>query len=127
GPWGGMVADSLRVPFADHLLVRVPDGVDPLRVAAASDNLADAWRAVVPPLRERPAASVLVLGGGGRSIGLYAAGLAVGHGAAVVDYLDGDDERLAIAQALGATPHRVAPKQWGAFLERRTVGYDVAV
>src|SRR4051812_36487708 len=24
GPWGGMVADSLRIPFADHLLVRVP-------------------------------------------------------------------------------------------------------
>ena len=54
GPWGGMVADSLRVPFADHSLVKVPDGVDPLRVAAASDNLADAWRSVVPPLRLRP-------------------------------------------------------------------------
>ena len=49
GPWGGMTADSLRIPFADHMLVKVPAGVDPLRVAAASDNLADAWRAVVPP------------------------------------------------------------------------------
>ena len=59
GPWGGMVADSLRVPHADHLLVPVPEGVDPLRVAAASDNLADAWRAVVPPLRSARAAPSL--------------------------------------------------------------------
>src|SRR3954469_768192 len=69
GPWGGMVTDSLRVPYADHMLVRVPAEVDPLRVAAASDNLSDAWRAVVPALRERPGGSVLVIGGGGQSIG----------------------------------------------------------
>ena len=69
-----MVADALRVPFADHMLVPVPAGVPPLRVAAASDNLADAWRSVVTPLRERPGGSVLVLGGGAKSIGLYAAG-----------------------------------------------------
>ena len=74
GPWGGMVADSLRIPHADHMLVTVPDGVDPLRVAAASDNLADAWRAVVPPLTERLGGRVLVIGGGGQSIGLYAPG-----------------------------------------------------
>ena len=92
-----MVADSLRVPFADHSLVKVPDGVDPLRVAAASDNLADAWRSVVPPLRLRPGGSVLVIGGGAQSIGLYAAGLARGHGASVVDYVDDRDERLEIA------------------------------
>ena len=103
GPWGGMVADSLRIPYADHLLVRVPDGVDPLRVAAASDNLADAWRAVVPPLRERPEGAVLVLGGGGKSIGLYAAGLAVAHGAAVVDYVDSSEIRRDVAAGLGAT------------------------
>jgi hypothetical protein len=42
GPYGGMVSDLLRVPFADHMLVQLPPGLDPLRVAAASDNLADA-------------------------------------------------------------------------------------
>ena len=26
GPWGGMVADQLRVPYADHMLVPVPAG-----------------------------------------------------------------------------------------------------
>ena len=57
GPWGGMIADALRVPFADHMLVPVPPGVPALRVAAAGDNLADAWRSVVRPL-ERAAGSV---------------------------------------------------------------------
>jgi threonine dehydrogenase-like Zn-dependent dehydrogenase len=102
GTWGGMVADELRVPFADHMLVVVPDGVPPERVAAASDNLADAWRGVVPPLAERPGGRVLVLGGGAKSIGLYAAGLAVEHGAQAVDYVDRDRARQAIAGELGA-------------------------
>lgn len=107
GPWGGMVSDQVRVPFAEHMLVPVPRGVPPERVAAASDNLADAWRAVVPPLRERPAGRVLILGGGAKSIGLYAAGLAVAHGAATVDYLDDDAGRRAIAESFGA---RTAPR-----------------
>jgi threonine dehydrogenase-like Zn-dependent dehydrogenase len=102
GGWGGMVADAIRVPFADHMLVAVPTGVPAPRVAAAGDNLADGWRSVVPILAERPGASVLVLGGGAKSIGLYAAGLAVAHGAGVVDYLDDDPGRRRIAEAFGA-------------------------
>lgn len=102
GPWGGLVSDLVRIPHADHLLVGVPESVDPLRVASASDNLADAWRAVVPPLRARPGGSVLVIGGGAKSIGLYAAGLAVAHGAGRVEYLDEDPERRRIAESLGA-------------------------
>jgi threonine dehydrogenase-like Zn-dependent dehydrogenase len=102
GPWGGMIADEVRVPFADHMLVPVPPAVPALRVAAASDNLADAWRSVVPPLSGRPGASVLIVGGGAKSIGLYAAGLAVAHGAGVVDYLDDDLSRRQIAESFGA-------------------------
>jgi threonine dehydrogenase-like Zn-dependent dehydrogenase len=103
-PWGGMIADEVRVPFADHMLVPVPPGVPPLRVAAAGDNLADAWRSVVSPLRERPGGSVLVIGGGAQSIGLYAAGLAVAHEARVVDYVDDNPKRRLVAEALGAHP-----------------------
>jgi threonine dehydrogenase-like Zn-dependent dehydrogenase len=120
GPWGGMIADEIRVPFADHMLVPVPAGVPASRVAAASDNLADAWRSVVPPLAERPGGSVLILGGGAKSIGLYAAGLAVAHGAGVVDYLDDDPERGRIAESFGARTQS----------RRRTTrsrGYDVVV
>ncbi len=126
GPWGGMVADVLRIPFADHMLVRVPDEVDPLRVAAASDNLPDAWRSVVPVLRERPGGRVLILGGAAQSIGLYAAGLAVRHGAAIVDYVDDRPERLAIAEKFGARVHEVKKgKRAAADIPRRD--YDVAV
>ena len=103
GQYGGMISDLVRVPYAGHMLVRLPDGLDPLRVAAASDNLADAWRTVVPRLRARPGARVLVVGGGARSIGLYAAGLAAAHGAAVVDHADDSACRRSIAQSLGAT------------------------
>lgn len=127
GAWGGMVADSLRIPYADHMLVRVPDAVDPLRVAAASHNLADAWRSVVPALRERPGGSVLVIGGGGQSIGLYAAGLAASHGAAVVDYLDDRDERLAVADAFGATTRKVGAQRQRSVLDGVTRRYDVVV
>jgi alcohol dehydrogenase len=105
GSWGGMVADALRVPFADHMLVAVPAGVPPLRVASAGDNLADAWRSAVGPLRERPGGSVLVIGGGAQSIGLYAAGLAVAHGAGGVDYVDDDPARRLIAERFGARTH----------------------
>jgi threonine dehydrogenase-like Zn-dependent dehydrogenase len=126
GPWGGMVADLLRVPFADHMLVRVPDGLDPLRVAAASDNLSDAWRCVVPALQHRPGGRVLIINGAAQSIGLYAAGLAVAHGAEIVDYVDDRPERLAIAEKLGARVHRVEKgKRSAADIPRRD--YDIAV
>ncbi|HWM02691.1 MAG TPA: alcohol dehydrogenase catalytic domain-containing protein [Actinophytocola sp.] len=127
GAWGGMVADSLRIPHADHLLVGVPEGVDPLRVAAASDNLADAWRAVVPPLRNRPGGTVLVIGGAAQSIGLYAAGLAVQHGASQVDYVDDLDERLGVAEALGARVTKAGGGRRKSVLSEVTGRYDVAV
>jgi alcohol dehydrogenase len=109
------------------MLVRVPEGVDPLRVAAASDNLADAWRAVVPPLRERPGGSVLVIGGGGQSIGLYAAGLAVVHGASVVDYVDDRDARLEVADGFGATTRKVEKARRKSILDGSGRRYDVVV
>jgi alcohol dehydrogenase len=102
GDWGGMVSDLVRVPFADAMLVHVPAGVDPMKLASASDNMPDAWRAVGPQLAKEPNASVLVVGGGARSIGLYAAGMAVALGASRVDYVDDDPERLAIAQSRSA-------------------------
>lgn len=127
GAWGGMIADSLRIPFAEHMLVKVPDGLDPLRVAAASDNLTDAWRAVAPPLRDRPGGRVLVIGGGGQSIGLYAAGLAVALGAQQVDYLDDRDSRLAIAAGFGATVHQVDRSRRRSLMPAIPDRYDVTV
>jgi threonine dehydrogenase-like Zn-dependent dehydrogenase len=127
GPWGGMIADSLRIPHADHMLVKVPEGVDPLRVAAASDNLTDAWRAVVPPLSQRLGGKVLVVGGGAQSIGLYAAGLAVALGAAVVDYYDHLPARLEVAESLGARGHHLGDGRRGSLAAVPRNRYDVAV
>jgi alcohol dehydrogenase len=103
GPWGGTVCDLLRVPFADAMLVPVPPDIEPLKLASASDNMPDAWRSVGPALAQQPGAPVLVVGGGARSIGLYAAGMAVALGASRVDYVDYDPERLRIAETLGAS------------------------
>ena len=102
GDWGGFLADVVRVPFADAMLVPAPAEVDPLAIASASDNLPDALRTVAPHLAARPGAEVLVLGGGARSIGLYATGMAVALGASRVTYYDRDERRLAIASDLGA-------------------------
>ncbi|WP_394334263.1 alcohol dehydrogenase catalytic domain-containing protein [Mycobacteroides abscessus] len=103
GTYGGMISDFIRVPYANHMLARLPDGLDPLRVAAASDSLVDGWRCVIPHLREQPGAKVLVVGGMARAIGLYAAGIAATHGASV-DYLDSSSQALTIAESLGAQP-----------------------
>jgi len=102
GDWGGMLADVVRVPYADAMLVPLPPGIDPLAVASASDNLPDAWRCVAPQLAATPDADVLVLGGRAGSIGLYAAGIAVALGSGRVRYADDDPGRLAVASDLGA-------------------------
>lgn len=104
GPWGGAVSDAVRVPYADAMLLKVPQGVDPLALASASDNLPDGWRTVAPTLRHWPGAPVLIVGGGAKSIGLYAAACAVALGSEQVDYLDSHDGRLQIAEAVGANP-----------------------
>jgi threonine dehydrogenase-like Zn-dependent dehydrogenase len=116
GSWGGAVSDLLRVPYADAMLVPVPPNMDPLMLASASDNMPDAWRAVGPLLQSSPQAPVLVVGGSARSIGLYAAGMAVALGASRVDYLDHDRERLEIAAALGASP--IESRPGGGWLNR---------
>ena len=116
GNWGGAVSDLLRVPFADAMLVPVPPEVDPVKLASASDNLPDAWRAVGPHLEKEPGAPVLVIGGSAPSIGLYAAGMAVALGASSVDYLDYDAERLGIAERLGARGVEIG--RGAAWLER---------
>lgn len=106
GAWGGAMSDLLRVPYADHMLVHVPEGCDPVSLASASDNIPDGWRGVGLQLKLYPGAPVLVLGGRARSVGLYAAGLAVALGAEQVDYVDTNKGRLQIAGKLGANPIR---------------------
>lgn len=101
--YGGALAERMYVPFADHMLVRLPPNLDPVAVASAADNVPDGWRAVAAHLKARPGANVLVVGGLAQSVGLYAAGAAVSLGAGRVLYLDDDPVRRAAATKLGAT------------------------
>jgi threonine dehydrogenase-like Zn-dependent dehydrogenase len=104
---GGFMADLLLVPYADAMLVPLPDGVDPVAIASLSDNIPDGWRAVGPyraELAALDAADRRVLVAGRLSIGLYAAAFASAYGAQV-DYIDTDPQRLAMAEKLGATVH----------------------
>jgi alcohol dehydrogenase len=114
--WGGFLADVVCVPYAEHMLVPVPPGLDPAAVASASDNISDAWRAVAPALADEPGGSVLVVGGAAAgSIGLYAAALAVALGAESVLYVDADPARRERATAVGAETLAELPKRLGPF------------
>jgi threonine dehydrogenase-like Zn-dependent dehydrogenase len=114
--WGGFLSDLVAVPYANAMLVPVPEGLAPASVASASDNIADAWRAVGPPLEREPGGSVLVVGGAGAgSIGLYAAGLARALGSEWVMYVDADEGRRAVAESLGAQTMAEMPKRLGPF------------
>jgi threonine dehydrogenase-like Zn-dependent dehydrogenase len=116
--WGGFLSDLVLVPYAEHMLVPLPAGLAPAAVASASDNIADAWRAVAPALAEEPGAPVLVIGGASSgSIGLYATALALALGAESATYVDADEGRRSIAASLGAQTLALAdaPQRLGPF------------
>jgi alcohol dehydrogenase len=116
GDFGGALSDVVRVPYADAMLVPVPEGLPSEAVPSASDNLPDAWRTVVPPLRDRAGAEVLIVGGGAPSIGLYAVDIARAHGAGAVVYIDRDPQRLQTAHHLGAdVVEGPPPRRQGSF------------
>jgi alcohol dehydrogenase len=99
---GGALAECVRVPWADVMLIALPDNVDPIAAAGIPDNVSDGYRCVAGPLRDRPGSDVLVVGGLAPSVGLYAVMSAVALGARSVVYVDDDRERLALAASLGA-------------------------
>jgi alcohol dehydrogenase len=99
--FGGFASDSVRVPYADAMLVPIPQGISPSAVASLSDNIPDAWRCVAPPLEERPGSPVLIALGAG-SIALYSVAIAVALGAERVDVVGGRDRDRELAAKLGA-------------------------
>lgn len=119
GDWGGAYSDSIRVPWADFNLVKVPKNLDPIKLASASDNLADGLRGVDGPLQRNPGAAVLIAGRG--SIPLYAVVCAKFLGANEVSVASDDEFVLETAEALGATSLPV--KQW----PKRFQSFDITV
>jgi alcohol dehydrogenase len=65
GLWGGAIADLVGVPYADAMLVALPDAVDAIAAASLGDNISDAHRHIAPHigrlLAEDSSARVLIL------------------------------------------------------------------
>jgi alcohol dehydrogenase len=99
--YGGFASDAVNVPYADAMLVPIPDGVSATAVASLSDNIPDAWRTVADPLEEAPGSPVLIAMGAG-SIALYSIAIALALGAERVDVVGGRERDRDLAQKLGA-------------------------
>jgi threonine dehydrogenase-like Zn-dependent dehydrogenase len=98
---GGFLSDAVRVPFADAMLVPVPDGIEPTAIASLSDNIPDGYRTVGPQLEERPGVAVLICAGGA-AIALYATSIALALGAERVDLAGGNSYIRSRGETLGA-------------------------
>jgi len=106
GNWGGALADLIRVPFADNMLVHVPTDMPPTWFTSASDNVADAHRAVAPFITPGRPSRVLIIGNHD-SIPLYATAFAKHLGADKITYCTQSDDAAANAARLGAAIERV--------------------
>jgi alcohol dehydrogenase len=111
GHWGGAFADELAAPYADAMLVPLPDGVDPVAAASVADNICDAYRHIDPHLprllEEDPDADVLILAATTRrflfssSLALYTGLIARAFGAHRVCVADARPGLRAHAERLG--------------------------
>jgi len=101
GGFGGGLSDRLRVPFADAMLTPTPPHAELRSLVGLADMATDAWRGVGPHIAAIPDARVLVIGGMPAVIGLFAAIMAKSCGAAVVDYVDDDENRRDVASKQG--------------------------
>jgi alcohol dehydrogenase len=65
GHWGGAFSDQLAVPYADAMLVALPEGIEPAAASGLADNVCDAYRHIgphLPSMLERdPDAEVLIV------------------------------------------------------------------
>jgi alcohol dehydrogenase len=111
GHWGGAFSEQLAVPFADAMLVPLPEGIEPAAAASVADNVSDGHRHIAPHLPEILArdseAEVLIVGATGRrsiyspSVALYAGLVALALGAKRVTFIDGRPAIRDHAEGLG--------------------------
>jgi alcohol dehydrogenase len=111
GHWGGAISEQLTVPFANAMLVPLPDGVTSAAAASVADNVSDAYRHIGPHLpgviARGAQARVLIVGAQSRrhlftaSVSLYAGLIARCLGASDVVLADSRPEVRDQARSLG--------------------------
>jgi 2-desacetyl-2-hydroxyethyl bacteriochlorophyllide A dehydrogenase len=101
GSLQGTQAEQALVPMANMTLRKVPDGVSDEIALFAGDVAGTGYHSVVEA-GVQPGDTVAVLGLG--PVGLCAVQAALAAGAAPVYAIDGVEQRLDVARALGATP-----------------------
>jgi len=99
--FGGAMSDFIRVPFADAMLLKIPDTINPIHMASLSDNIPDGYRHL-RDVQANPHQRVLIIAGRAKSVGLYSLLLAKAMNVADIDYVDNNRERLEIASRLKA-------------------------
>ena len=100
GDLAGAQADAVLVPGADVNLLHVPDGIDDDRAVFLGDLLPTAMASASLASPE-PGGTVAVVGAG--PVGLLTTQALVAAGAGRVVVLDREPDRLALAEAAGAT------------------------
>lgn len=111
GHWGGAFSDQLAVPYADAMLVALPDGIDPIAAASVADNVCDAYRHIAPHLppllQSDPSTEVLILAATTpktlftASLPLYTGLIARAYGARNITFADARPRIREHAQRLG--------------------------
>lgn len=95
----GAFSDHLRVPNADFNLARIPDGLEPVDMAALGCRYVTSYHAMVDRAQVEPGEWVAVHGCGG--IGLSVVNIANALGGNVIA-VDLKDEKLELAKEMGA-------------------------
>lgn len=130
GPFGGDLpgaqAERVRVPWADVNLLLVPDAVDDERAVFVGDVLTTGFHAAA---RAEASADDVVAVVGAGPVGWCTAASLVAFGAGRVAVLDREPARLALAEALGATPVHVGERSAETALAEMTDdrGADVVI
>jgi alcohol dehydrogenase len=109
GGFGGGMSDLLSVPYADAMLLKVPEELSAVDSVAMGCNLTEAYRCLAP-LQRFPDGAVLVLGGHGPSIAYATVALARAMGVEYIDFSGSDPYQLAQAEALGARPVKIGER-----------------
>jgi alcohol dehydrogenase len=124
----GTQAEFVRIPFADNSLYPIPVGADEEDFVMLSDILPTGFECGVLNGKVKPGDSVAIVGAG--PIGLAALLTAQFYSPARIIMVDTDDNRLEVAQKLGAT--EIANNAGGTAAERVMAltagrGVDVAI